>query len=115
MAYVFGTSACTMSSINEGAFVRKALFFAMLPGLWLNEGGKSAAGAAIDHLGRMHLTPEEASKLARAMGAASAIRCRLGGATRRGFRRGLISSAICMSCLNLLVTVRRLRIPTRED
>lgn len=50
VAYVFGTSACTMSSINEGAFVRKAFFFAMLPGLWLNEGGKSAAGAAIDHL-----------------------------------------------------------------
>ena len=28
-------------------------FSAMVPGLWLNEGGQSAAGAAIDHLVQM--------------------------------------------------------------
>src|SRR5206468_9340746 len=52
MAYVFGTSACTMSSTNEGAFVPGVwgpYFSAMVPGLWLNEGGQSATGALIDH------------------------------------------------------------------
>lgn len=71
MAYVFGTSACTMSSTNEGAFVPGVwgpYFSAMVPGLWLNEGGQSAAGAAIDHLVRMHPAAEEASKLAQAEG-----------------------------------------------
>jgi D-ribulokinase len=71
MAYVFGTSACTMSSTSEGAFVPGVwgpYFSAMVPGLWLNEGGQSAAGAAIDHLVRMHPIAEEASKLAQADG-----------------------------------------------
>lgn len=71
MAYVFGTSACTMSSTSEGAFVPGVwgpYFSAMVPGLWLNEGGQSAAGAAIDHLVRMHPAAEEASKLALADG-----------------------------------------------
>ena len=42
---------------NEPAFVQGVwgpYFSAMVPGLWLNEGGQSAAGAAIDHLVRMH-------------------------------------------------------------
>ncbi len=69
MAYVFGTSACTMSSTAEATFVPGVwgpYFSAMVPGLWLNEGGQSAAGAAIDHLVRMHPAAIEASKLARA-------------------------------------------------
>jgi D-ribulokinase len=71
LAYVFGTSACTMSSTNEEAFVPGVWgphFSAMVPGLWLNEGGQSAAGAAIDHLVRMHPAAEEASRLAQADG-----------------------------------------------
>lgn len=67
MAYVFGTSACTMSSTSEATFVPGVwgpYFSAMVPGLWLNEGGQSAAGAAIDHLVRMHPAAAEASKLA---------------------------------------------------
>ena len=57
MAYVFGTSACTMTTTERPAFVQGVwgpYFSAMVPGLWLNEGGQSAAGAAIDHLVRMH-------------------------------------------------------------
>lgn len=64
MAYVFGTSACTMSTTAEPAFVDGVwgpYFSAMVPGLWLNEGGQSAAGAAIDHLVRMHPASAEAS------------------------------------------------------
>jgi D-ribulokinase len=57
MAYVFGTSACTMSTTTEPAFVPGVwgpYFSAMVPGMWLNEGGQSAAGAAIDQLVQYH-------------------------------------------------------------
>jgi D-ribulokinase len=57
MAYVFGTSACTMTSTRQPAFVPGIwgpYHSAMVPGLWLNEGGQSAAGAAIDQLVQYH-------------------------------------------------------------
>jgi D-ribulokinase len=67
MAYVFGTSACTMSSSRDTVFVPGVwgpYWSAMVPGLWLNEGGQSAAGAAIDHLIQMHPAAPAASRLA---------------------------------------------------
>jgi D-ribulokinase len=69
MGYVFGTSACTMSSTSEPAFVPGVwgpYYSAMIPGLWLNEGGQSAAGAAIAHLLTFHPASSEASQLANA-------------------------------------------------
>lgn len=57
MAYVFGTSACTMTSAPEKTTVPGVwgpYFSAMLPDLWLIEGGQSAAGEAIAHLVQMH-------------------------------------------------------------
>jgi D-ribulokinase len=71
MAYVFGTSACSMTTTREAAFVPGVwgpYFSAMVPGLWLNEGGQSAAGAAIDHLVRMHPAACEAARLAEERG-----------------------------------------------
>jgi D-ribulokinase len=71
MAYVFGTSACTMSSTREPTFVKGVwgpYNSAMVPGLWLNEGGQSAAGAAIDHLVRHHPAAAEAAAKAEAAG-----------------------------------------------
>ena len=71
MAYVFGTSACTMTTTERPAFVPGVwgpYFSAMVPGLWLNEGGQSAAGAAIDHLVRMHPASGEAARLANEQG-----------------------------------------------
>lgn len=65
LAYVFGTSACTMTSTREPAFVPGVwgpYFSAMVPGLWLNEAGQSAAGAAIDHLVSFHPAAPQASK-----------------------------------------------------
>lgn len=62
MAYVFGTSACTMSSSETKAFVPGVwgpYFSAMVPGLWLSEGGQSAAGEAIAHLLKLHPSYEE--------------------------------------------------------
>ncbi|WP_333816550.1 FGGY-family carbohydrate kinase [Tabrizicola sp.] len=57
LAYIFGTSACSMAS-TQGATpvpgVWGPYYDAMLPGLWLNEGGQSAAGAALDHLVHLH-------------------------------------------------------------
>lgn len=53
MAYVFGTSACTMTTTDEAAFVPGVwgpYFNAMVPNKWLLEAGQSAAGAAIDQL-----------------------------------------------------------------
>jgi len=57
MAYVMGTSACTMASIDRPLFIPGVwgpYHYAMVPGLWLSEGGQSAAGAAIDCLLSMH-------------------------------------------------------------
>ena len=63
LAYVFGTSSCTMTSTKEPVFVPGVwgpYYSAMVPGLWLNEGGQSAAGAAIDHLLEFHSHASEA-------------------------------------------------------
>ncbi len=67
LAYVFGTSSCTMTSTSEPAFVSGVwgpYFSAMVPGLWLNEGGQSAAGAAIDELILHHPFAPKAQELA---------------------------------------------------
>ena len=62
LAYVFGTSSCTMTSTRAPVFVPGVwgpYFSAMVPQTWLNEGGQSVAGAAIEHLLAMHpLAPE---------------------------------------------------------
>ncbi|BEV14087.1 FGGY-family carbohydrate kinase [Herbaspirillum sp. DW155] len=71
MAYVFGTSSCTMTSNAEAVFVPGVwgpYYNAMAPGMWLNEGGQSAAGAAIDHLLTLHPAAPEARRLAAAEG-----------------------------------------------
>lgn len=57
MAYIFGTSACTMASSEAPVRIPGVwgpYFSAMVPGLWLSEGGQSAAGAAIDQTIALH-------------------------------------------------------------
>jgi D-ribulokinase len=71
LAYVFGTSSCTMTTTREPVFVPGVwgpYFGAMVPGLWLNEGGQSAAGAAIERLLALHPRHAEAAALAKAEG-----------------------------------------------
>lgn len=71
LAYVFGTSSCTMTTTKEPAFVPGVwgpYYSAMMPDAWLNEGGQSAAGAAIAHLLTMHPAATEATALAKAEG-----------------------------------------------
>jgi D-ribulokinase len=67
LAYIMGTSACIMATTSEPRFVPGVwgpYYSAMVPGFWLNEGGQSAAGAAIDHLVRSHPAHNEASATA---------------------------------------------------
>jgi len=71
LGYVLGTSACTMASSVAAAFVPGVwgpYHSAMVPGLWLNEGGQSAAGAAIDQLVHFHPASGEAAAAAAAAG-----------------------------------------------
>lgn len=68
LAYVFGTSSCTMTTTRDPVFVPGVwgpYYAAMVPGAWLNEGGQSVAGAAIERLLTMHpLAVEAASRAA---------------------------------------------------
>lgn len=92
MAYVFGTSACTMTTTEQPVFVDGVwgpYYSAMVPNLWLAEGGQSAAGAAIDHLIHMHPFSVEAKAQAAAKGMgladslAAAVEARGGAAATR--------------------------------
>src|SRR5438445_13719918 len=63
LAYIMGTSACIMATTSEPRFVPGVwgpYYSGMVPGFWLNEGGQSAAAAAIDHLIRSHPAYKEA-------------------------------------------------------
>ena len=76
MAYVFGTSSCTMTTTVQPQFVPGVwgpYYSAMLPNMWLNEGGQSAAGAAIDHLLKLHPAWAEAKARAAAAGLPLAV------------------------------------------
>ena len=67
LAYIMGTSACIMATTETPRFVPGVwgpYFSGMVPGLWLNEGGQSAAGAGIDHLVRSHPAYAEAAAAA---------------------------------------------------
>ena len=71
MAYVFGTSSCTMTSTTEPKFVPGVwgpYYSAMVPNMWLNEGGQSATGAAIEQLLELHPAAAEARATAHAAG-----------------------------------------------
>jgi D-ribulokinase len=69
LAYIMGTSACIMATTAEPRFVPGVwgpYYSGMVPGFWLNEGGQSAAGAAVDHLIRSHPAYNETVTAARA-------------------------------------------------
>ena len=71
LAYIMGTSACIMATTAKPSFVPGVwgpYHSGMVPGFWLNEGGQSAAGAAIDHLIRSHPACAEAAASAQGAG-----------------------------------------------
>lgn len=62
LALIGGTSSCHMAVSPEPRFVRGIwgpYFSAMVPGLWLTEGGQSATGALIDHVIFSHAAAAE--------------------------------------------------------
>ncbi len=72
LALIGGTSSCHMAVSAEPRFVPGIwgpYFSAMLPGLWLNEGGQSATGALIDHVITTHAAYPALAEEARAAGA----------------------------------------------
>lgn len=57
LALIGGTSTCHMAVSPEPCFIKGVwgpYFSAMIPGLWLTEGGQSATGALIDHVIHSH-------------------------------------------------------------
>jgi len=71
LALIGGTSTCHMASSREPRFVPGVwgpYASAMIPGLWLTEGGQSATGALIDHVIQSHARGAELSEDARKRG-----------------------------------------------
>lgn len=71
LALIGGTSSCHMAVSAEPSFVPGVwgpYYAAMVPGLWLNEGGQSATGSLIDHVIMTHAAHPEAERDARARG-----------------------------------------------
>ncbi|WP_417604822.1 FGGY-family carbohydrate kinase [Primorskyibacter flagellatus] len=102
MAYVFGTSACTMASSAQAHFVPGVwgpYYSAMVPGLWLSEGGQSAAGEAIAHLIATH--PARAEAKSRADAAGQSIQSYLLGEAQR--RCPDLSSAVTLAGARIIV------------
>src|SRR5213076_2769365 len=57
IALIGGTSSCHMAVSREARFVPGVwgpYFSAMVPGMWLSEGGQSATGALVDHVIAIH-------------------------------------------------------------
>ncbi|HUH00547.1 MAG TPA: FGGY-family carbohydrate kinase [Kofleriaceae bacterium] len=71
LALIGGTSSCHMAVSRQARFIPGVwgpYFSAMVPGLWLNEGGQSATGSLIDHVVFGHARSEELRQEARAKG-----------------------------------------------
>ncbi len=68
LALIGGTSSCHMAVSREPLFIPGVwgpYYSAMLPGLWLSEGGQSATGALIDHTIQSHARHAELLGLAK--------------------------------------------------
>lgn len=71
LALIGGTSTCHMAVTREPKFVPGVwgpYFSAMVPDLWLSEGGQSATGALIDHTIHSHVQGQKLSEEAKSKG-----------------------------------------------
>ncbi|MGH9901887.1 MAG: FGGY-family carbohydrate kinase, partial [Pyrinomonadaceae bacterium] len=72
LALVGGTSSCHMATSPEARFIPGVwgpYFGAMIPGMWLTEGGQSATGALLDHVIDNHAHAPQLRREAREHGA----------------------------------------------
>lgn len=71
LALIGGTSSCHMAVSEKARFIPGVwgpYYSAMVPGLWLTEGGQSATGSLIDHAITSHARAAELSRVADARG-----------------------------------------------
>lgn len=71
LALIAGTSCCHMASSKEPVFVPGVwgpYYSAMIPGLFLNEGGQSTAGKLLDHITTTHHAASDLEAQASAQG-----------------------------------------------
>ena len=71
LALIGGTSSCHMAASEQPRFIRGIwgpYHSAMIPGLWLTEGGQTATGALIDHVILTHAAAPRVLKEARRSG-----------------------------------------------
>ncbi|XP_019645641.1 PREDICTED: FGGY carbohydrate kinase domain-containing protein-like isoform X1 [Branchiostoma belcheri] len=71
LSLICGTSSCHMALSKDAIFVPGVwgpYFSAMVPGLWLNEGGQSATGKVIDHVIETHAAFPELKEKAKSSG-----------------------------------------------
>jgi len=71
LALIGGTSSCHMATTSKRVFVKGVwgpYHGAMIPGMWLLEGGQSATGGLIDHIISDSAAAKELSRLAREQG-----------------------------------------------
>ncbi len=67
LALIAGTSSCHMAVSPDARFISGVwgpYYGAMIPGMWLNEGGQSATGALIDHVIENHAAYPAVSRTA---------------------------------------------------
>jgi FGGY-family pentulose kinase len=65
IALIGGTSTCHMAASSEPLFIPGVwgpYWSAMIPGMWLTEGGQSATGSLIDHIIFSHSASDELSR-----------------------------------------------------
>jgi FGGY-family pentulose kinase len=71
VALIGGTSTCHMAVSRQPTFIQGIwgpYYSAMVPGLWLTEGGQSATGALLDHTIETHARGPELAAQAKAQG-----------------------------------------------
>ncbi len=71
LALIGGTSSCHMAVSREAKFVPGVwgpYYSAMIPGMWLTEGGQSATGALIDHVIHSHARAADLAREGREAG-----------------------------------------------
>ncbi len=71
LAMIGGTSGCLMSVSKERRFIPGTwgpYFSAMVPGLWLTEGGQTASGSLVDHVIFSHARAQGLEEKARSTG-----------------------------------------------